>query len=62
MTGKKEIKHSPPGKKSATIRPGDKFMIDPNDYLRVPGIGLFYNRSGHAVILELLPDDIRHGS
>ncbi len=62
MADKKEIKYSPPGKKPAQIRPGDKFMLDPNDYFQIHGVGLLYNRSGHVVILELLPEDIRHGS
>ena len=62
MADKKEIKHGAPGRRSTSIRQGDKFMIDPNDFLRVPGIGLFYNRSNYAVIMEYLPEDIRHES
>ncbi len=57
----KQIKHSPPGKKTAIIRPGDKFMIDPRDYLWVPGVGKFWNRSNHAIIMEMTAEDIRHG-
>ena len=59
MADKKEIKHGQPGKSPAMITTGDKFMIDPNDYLRVPGIGRFYNRSNYAVTMEFLPEDIR---
>ncbi len=57
----KQIKHSPPGKKSGTIRLGDKFMIDPNDFLLVPGVGKFWNRNNHAIILEYTQEDVRHG-
>lgn len=59
MADKKEIKRGLPGKRTTMIAAGDKFMIDPNDFLRVPGIGLFYNRSNYAVIMEFLPEDIR---
>ncbi len=59
---KKEIKYSPRDKKPRTIKAGDKFILDPNDYLHVPGIGKYWNRTGHAIIMEFEAEDIRHGS
>ncbi len=59
---KKEIKYSPRDKRPGTIKPGDKFMLDPNDYMHIHGYGKIWNRTGHAVILEFEAEDIRHGS
>ncbi len=57
MKPEKQIKRGIPGKKPISIKPGDEFIIVPNDFLRVAGVGKFYNRSSYPVHMQFTAED-----